>query len=112
MLKPGQKLLEYEIVRLLGQGGFATVYEARDRMLDRQVAIKQLRLDNVKSERAVKISIVIVKTFVKLREIISTHKELSHKLDQLDKKMQRSSSAVYNGARIIRKYVFHSTMFH
>jgi serine/threonine-protein kinase len=54
LLKPGQKLLEYEIVRLLGQGGFATVFEARDRMLDRQVAIKQLHLDNVKSERAVK----------------------------------------------------------
>jgi serine/threonine protein kinase len=54
LLKPGQKLLEYEIIRLLGQGGFATVYEARDRMLDRRVAIKQLHLDEVKNEKTVK----------------------------------------------------------
>ena len=54
MLEPGQRLFEYEIVRLLGQGGFAAVYEARDRMLDRRVAIKQLRLEKVKDERNVK----------------------------------------------------------
>ena len=45
MFELGQRLFEYEIVRVLGQGGFATVYEAYDRMLDRQVAIKQLALD-------------------------------------------------------------------
>jgi serine/threonine protein kinase len=44
MLIPGQRLFEYEIIRLIGQGGFAIVYEARDRMLERRVAIKQLRL--------------------------------------------------------------------
>lgn len=54
MLKPGQRIFEYEIVRLLGQGGFATVYEARDRMLDRRVAIKQLLLDRVNDEKNVK----------------------------------------------------------
>src|SRR3989338_1078470 len=35
----------------------------------------------LKSKRAVKISIHIVKTFVKLRQIISSHKELAHKSD-------------------------------
>jgi serine/threonine-protein kinase len=54
LLEPGQKLFEYEIVRLLGQGGAATVYEAHDRMLDRQVAIKQLLPDKVKDEKRVK----------------------------------------------------------
>lgn len=54
MLSPGQRLFEYEIVGLLGQGGFADVYEAYDRMLDRRVAIKQLRLDKAKDEKAVK----------------------------------------------------------
>lgn len=54
MLKPGQRIFEYEVIRLLGQGGFAAVYEARDRMLDRRVAIKQLRTDKVKNERHVK----------------------------------------------------------
>ena len=54
MLETGQKLFEYEIVRLLGQGGFATVYEARDRMLDRRVAIKQLAIEKAKSQKNVK----------------------------------------------------------
>ncbi len=54
MLKPGDKLFEYEIIRQLGKGGFAVVYKAQDRMLDRPVAIKQLSLDKVQSETAVK----------------------------------------------------------
>jgi serine/threonine protein kinase len=54
LFTPGQRLFEYEIVRLLGQGGFATVYEAYDRMLDRRVAIKQLALDKSADEKAVK----------------------------------------------------------
>src|SRR4030042_3575921 len=37
----------------------------------------------LKSERAIKMSIIIVKTFVKLREIISSHKELIFKLNEL-----------------------------
>jgi serine/threonine-protein kinase len=36
---------EYEILSLLGQGGFARVYRARDRRLDRMVAIKVIRPD-------------------------------------------------------------------
>jgi serine/threonine protein kinase len=54
MLIPGQRLFEYEIIRLIGQGGFAIVYEARDRMLERRVAIKQLRLERVTNETTVK----------------------------------------------------------
>jgi serine/threonine protein kinase len=54
MLEPGQRLFEYEIIRQLGQGGFATVYEAQDRMLDRRVAIKQLRLEKIKNDKDVK----------------------------------------------------------
>lgn len=54
VLTPGQKLFEYEVVRPLGQGGFAAVFEARDRMLDRRVAIKQLLTARVSDEKAVK----------------------------------------------------------
>ncbi|MEW6086761.1 MAG: ORF6N domain-containing protein [bacterium] len=42
----------------------------------------------LKSETAIKISIVIVKAFVKLREIISMHKEFAHKLNQLERKIE------------------------
>ncbi len=36
---------EYELISLIGQGGFARVFQARDRRLDRRVAIKVIRHD-------------------------------------------------------------------
>ena len=54
MLEAGQKLFEYEIVQPLGQGGFAAVFEARDRILNRTVAIKQLLLNRAGDKNAVK----------------------------------------------------------
>ena len=43
----------------------------------------------LKSERAVKISINIIKAFVKLRELLSTHKELANKLNQMERKIEK-----------------------
>lgn len=41
---------EYELISLIGQGGFARVYKARDLRLDRIVAIKVIRPDVVGTE--------------------------------------------------------------
>ena len=41
------------------------------------------------SERAVQVNIVIMRAFVKLREILSTHKELAHKLAELERKIEK-----------------------
>ena len=48
----------------------------------------------LKSDRAVKISINIIKAFVKLREMISTHKELAHKLAELEQKIERHDEEI------------------
>ncbi|MFH1561909.1 MAG: ORF6N domain-containing protein [Nitrospirota bacterium] len=48
----------------------------------------------LKSERAIKISISIIKAFVKLREIISTHKEFVYKLNELEGKTEKHDTQI------------------
>ncbi|MBI4378709.1 MAG: ORF6N domain-containing protein [Nitrospinae bacterium] len=43
----------------------------------------------LRSERAIQVNIAIMHVFVKLREILSTHKELAHKLEELERKIER-----------------------
>lgn len=42
MADPSRKIGKYEIQEMIGRGGFATVYRARDTVLDRAVALKVL----------------------------------------------------------------------
>ncbi|MDD5450051.1 MAG: ORF6N domain-containing protein [Candidatus Omnitrophica bacterium] len=46
------------------------------------------------SERAIQVNIVIMRTFVKLRQILSTHKELAHKLNELEKRIEKHDTEI------------------
>lgn len=46
------KLGRYDLVRLLGKGAMGLVYEGRDPNLDRRVAIKTIRVENLSGEAA------------------------------------------------------------
>ena len=41
------------------------------------------------SKRAIYVNIAIMRTFVKLRQILSAHKELAHKLNELEHKIEK-----------------------
>lgn len=54
-----------------------------------------LMLGNVlKSDRAVEVSLIVVRAFVHLRELVSNHKELSQKLNQLERKVGAHDRAI------------------
>ena len=54
-----------------------------------------LMLGNVlKSSRAVEVSLLVVRVFVQIREMLSTHKELAAKLDQLERKVSSHDQAL------------------
>ncbi len=38
------------------------------------------------SERAIEVNILIIRAFVKLREMLATHKDLAKKLEEMEKK--------------------------
>lgn len=46
------------------------------------------------SKRAIQVNIAIMRAFVKLRQILSTHKELAHKLEQLERKIEKHDTEI------------------
>lgn len=55
------------------------------------------------SERAIKINIAIIKTFIRLREILSAHKELTHKLNELERKIEKHDTEIQSIFEAIRQ---------
>jgi phage regulator Rha-like protein len=46
------------------------------------------------SERAIQVNIAIMRAFVKLRRILSTHKELAHKLNELERHIEKHDTEI------------------
>ena len=51
------------------------------------------------SERAVEVNILIIRAFVKLREMIASNKELAKRLDELEKKYDAQFKVVFDTIR-------------
>lgn len=51
------------------------------------------------SERAIEVNIAIMRAFVRLREILATHKDLARKLEELEKKYDKQFAIVFEAIR-------------
>jgi hypothetical protein len=51
------------------------------------------------SPRAIQVSVHVVRAFVRLREVLATHKDLARKLEELEKKYDAQFSAVFDAIR-------------
>ena len=57
----------------------------------------------LRSKRAVSVNIAIMRAFVKLRKILSEHKELSRKLNDLEQKIENHDVQIQGIFEAIRK---------
>ena len=57
----------------------------------------------LRSRQAVFVNIQIMRAFVKLRKILATHKELAHKLEELEKKYDAQFRVVFEAIRQLMK---------
>ncbi len=48
----------------------------------------------LRSKRAMRVNIVIMRAFVKLREVLATHKDLARKLEDLEKKYEKHDTQI------------------
>jgi phage regulator Rha-like protein len=55
------------------------------------------------SKRAVQVNIIIMRAFVKLREVMATHKDLAHKIEALERKYKEHDEELQVVFKAIRK---------
>ena len=53
----------------------------------------------LRSERAVQVNIAIMRAFVKLRELLSTHRDMARRLDEMEKKYDAKFRVVFDAIR-------------
>ncbi len=56
------------------------------------------------SERAIEVNIQIMRTFAKLRELMLSHKDLAHKIEEMEKKYDGQFKAVFAAIRSLMTY--------
>ena len=53
----------------------------------------------LRSKRAIQVNIAIMRAFVRLKEMIATHKDLAHKLEELEKKYDKQFAVAFDAIR-------------
>lgn len=53
--------------------------------------------------RAIEVSVYVIRAFVKLRQLLSTHQEMAHKLAELEQKVGTHDEAIQNLVTAIRR---------
>jgi hypothetical protein len=48
----------------------------------------------LRSDRAVQMNIIIIRAFVKLRDVLATHKDLARRLEQVETGLRQHGSAI------------------
>jgi len=57
----------------------------------------------LKSERAIQVNIAIMRAFVKLRQMLVTHKELAQKLAELERRLEGHDQKIHSIFEAIRR---------
>jgi len=57
----------------------------------------------LRSARAVQVNIAIMRAFVKLREMLASHRDLARRLDQMEKKYDAQFKMVFDAIRKLMK---------
>lgn len=57
------------------------------------------------SERAIEVNILIMRAFVKLREIISTHKKVEEKLKAIENKLKEHDDQIIKIIQVINQLI-------
>lgn len=57
----------------------------------------------LRSPKAIQMSVFVVRAFVRLREMLATHKEVAHKLAELERKLQNHDESIRSLVVAIRQ---------
>ena len=55
------------------------------------------------TKRAIEVSVFVVRAFIKLREMLATHKELAHRLAELERRLESHDEAIHSLFSAIRQ---------
>jgi ORF6N domain len=91
-------LTREEVKNLIFQSGISSSGYGGRRTLPRVFTEQGVAMlaSVLRSERAVRVSIVIIRAFVQLHELLSTHRQLAAKLAQLERKLEGHDEAIAN----------------